>query len=154
MYFLWCLNCFRLLLICVAANKSSELPPVVHLNRVYPLLETYDSYADYFNIVQPLLLLDAWESVLLALFLFFRAVFIVSSQPQMWQIFMFHLPVELWNIFTNEFFCAKWRHSAVMCIVKLAVNLVMWYWAWSVSTFWYKFLSLLLLYKSYPSYTA
>jgi len=51
------------LLTCVAANKNSELPPVVHLNRVYPLLETYDSYADYFNIVQPLLLLDAWESV-------------------------------------------------------------------------------------------
>jgi len=50
----------------VAANKSSDLPPVIDFSRVYPLLETYDSYADYFYIVKPLLLLDAWESVCLA----------------------------------------------------------------------------------------
>jgi len=53
----------------VAANKNSQLPPVVHLSQVFPLLETYDSYADYFNIVQPLLLLDTWESVWLTAFL-------------------------------------------------------------------------------------
>jgi len=53
---------------CADENKTSQLPPVVHLNRVYPLLETYDSYADYFSIVHPLLLLDAWESVCLVWF--------------------------------------------------------------------------------------
>jgi len=51
---------------CAATNKTSglpELPPIVDLGKVYPLLETYDSYADYLSIVKPLLLLDAWDSV-------------------------------------------------------------------------------------------
>jgi len=63
-------NCFYLLSVFVAtANKASHLPPIVDLSRLYPLLETYDSYVDYFKIVQPLLLLDTWESVWLAWFL-------------------------------------------------------------------------------------
>jgi len=55
-----------LILFYAAANTTSELPPVVRVDQVYPLLQTYDSYADYFSIVQPLLLLDAWESVCMA----------------------------------------------------------------------------------------
>jgi len=57
-----------LLIFVATANKASHLPPVVDLGRLYPLLETYDSYVDYFKIVQPLLLLDTWESVWLAWF--------------------------------------------------------------------------------------
>jgi len=65
MFFLHFFNILEMFLLSihVATNKMSELPPVVNLGRVYPLLETYDSYADYFNIVQQLLLLDTWESV-------------------------------------------------------------------------------------------
>jgi len=56
---------------CAATNKNSELPPVVHFSKVYPLLETYDSYADYYSIVKPLVLLDAWESVCVVSFFVF-----------------------------------------------------------------------------------
>jgi len=47
----------------IDTSKSREIPPVVPLNEIFPLLETYDSFDDYFRIVRPLLLLDTWESV-------------------------------------------------------------------------------------------
>lgn len=47
----------------LSEHKQREPPPVVKSDSVYPLLETYNSYEDYVNIMQPLLTLDIWESV-------------------------------------------------------------------------------------------
>ena len=44
-------------------DKLQILPPVVEENTVWPLLETYDSFDDYYAIMKPLLLLETWQQV-------------------------------------------------------------------------------------------
>jgi len=45
------------------SEKVKALPPIVNFDKVYPLLDTYDNFKDYTDILQPLMHLELWESV-------------------------------------------------------------------------------------------
>ncbi|GAB1608774.1 hypothetical protein Ahia01_001161800 [Argonauta hians] len=44
-------------------SKLQITPPVVSPDQLFPLLQSYLSYTDYFNIIRPLLLLEVWACV-------------------------------------------------------------------------------------------
>ena len=50
----------------VISVHRERVPPVVDLMKVWPLLDSYDSFDQYVEIVKPLLLLETWQSVSLA----------------------------------------------------------------------------------------
>lgn len=53
-----CRDCFD-----VSVETVKELPPLIDYNKLFPLLDSYDSFSDYAGILQPLMLLEIWESV-------------------------------------------------------------------------------------------